>query len=274
MNEGGSFLLNGSHDAETTLDSFGTGAGFGNLSGIGEEDEEEDLDDRDMANLLNGLSDSCIGGRPPSSMTDSISSILPSSLTSSTRHALSKSQKGPPDVAESLSASTSSSVTIMDNNENDERSLLACSTASYRTHRDSPARPRMVSIQAERFALGAGEAEQTPMKGRLSFGSDASNLSGESRRSSGGSSAAESSSGDVRDMLKGWSGSGDLSLTDLWVLVFRCARAGISNSLYSAQLRSTTSLASQRHLGCRDSHLRARPRLPHSPRQDFCSPSS
>lgn len=214
MNEGGSFLLDGSHDAETTLNSFASGAGFGDLSGIGEEDEDEELDQRDMANLLNGLSDSCIGGKPPTTMTDTVSSILPTSLTSSTRHALSKSQNGRP-TAESLSASTSSSVTIMDNDEQDERSLLACSTASYRTHRDSPARPRMASIQAERFASGGAEGEKTPMKGRLSFGGEVGNLSEESRRSSGGCSAAESSSGDVRDMLKGWSGNGDLSMTDL-----------------------------------------------------------
>ncbi|ORY80706.1 hypothetical protein BCR35DRAFT_89517 [Leucosporidium creatinivorum] len=205
MNEGGSFLLNGSHDAETTLDSFGPSGGFGNLSGIGEEEEDEAGDDRDMANLLNGLSDSCIGGRPPQ---ENISSILPSSLTSSTRHALSKSQNGRP-VADSLSASTSSSVTIMDNEEH-ERSLLACSTASYRTHRDSPARPRMVSIQAEKIEE---EGEKTPMKGRISLGngSEGGDLSGESRRSSGASS-----SGDVRDLLKGWSGRGDLSMTDLY----------------------------------------------------------
>lgn len=178
LDESPSFLLNTSHDAETTLSTISRSS---NLSGINEEDEGNES----LGDLLNGLSDSCIGAGGVS--------LLPSSLTSSTRHALHKSQPAS-DLASSTATLRPASPPAA------ERDLLACSTASYRDYRDSPARPRIVSIAAERAAEAA-----TPRKGgRLSEVSE-----GESRRSSGGSS-----SGDVGEMLDRWQGEG-VSMTDL-----------------------------------------------------------
>ena len=186
LDESPSFLLNTSHDAETTLASFAMSPQrTGNLSGIDEEEEG----DESLGNILSGLSDSCIGGGGPS--------ILPAALTSSTRHALTKSQSGRSELA-------NSTATLRPSSPVEERDLLACSTASYRDHRDSPVRPRIFSLAAER----AAESAVTPKRGsRLSEVSDLSE--GESRRTSGGSS-----SGDVGEMLDRWQGEG-VSMTDL-----------------------------------------------------------
>lgn len=231
MNEGGSFLLNNSIDLDTTL-ALGSSASpsalfggvgadsFANLSGIdeGDEDEEGGNGSLDMRNLLNNLGRSVyIGDAPPHSVAALSTSILPLSLTSSTRLALSSSSS-----ALSAVAQTSPDVLEVDTTVNfnpptadyepeleEPRSLLACSTASYRSHRDSPARPRIVSVQAEVCSSSPSMSKKTGGGGggRVSDVSEA------------GSERTEGSSVDVGEMLKGWREE-EMSTTEMYVFVF------------------------------------------------------
>lgn len=73
----------------------------------------------------------------------------------------------------------------------DESSLLACSTASYRGYRDSPQRPARPQLD---FLVEEPENNQTPMrKGRSSNGSTGSGTSGDD-------------SPDVGSLWKNWRG--------------------------------------------------------------------
>lgn len=130
-----------------------------------------------MRNLLRGLGNSLIGGRAPSSLL-----LPPTAQTTKAGSALFEGEQ-PPSSAH-------------------EKSLLAASTASYREYRDSPARPRAVSEEAEKWSEGE---EKTPMRHhRL----DALHEGG-TPTSAGGSSGTGSgteSSGDVAAMLRNWRG--------------------------------------------------------------------
>ncbi|CEQ39060.1 SPOSA6832_00548, partial [Sporobolomyces salmonicolor] len=168
--EGGSFLLQDTMDV--TINSFA-------LSNIGEDDEDEEVladgktpdePSRGMSVMLvDGFGDSLIGeqvhtGRPrfPTSKSSpalSSNSILPPGLVTSTRQSLSRST-GPSDAPSPLPSSRPSVPsqnvepdiflsTLEEDADGHEVTFLNSSTASFRDYRDSPVKPRIVSIQAE-----------------------------------------------------------------------------------------------------------------------------
>ena len=86
---------------------------------------------------------------------------------------------------------TVSSIADVVSSAEDESSLLACSTASYRGYRDSPQRPVRQRLD---FLAEEAEHERTPMKkGRSSNGSTGSGTSGDD-------------SPDVASLWRGWKG--------------------------------------------------------------------
>ncbi|GAA5893323.1 hypothetical protein JCM5296_004847 [Sporobolomyces johnsonii] len=207
--EGGSFLLQDTMDV--TINSFA-------LSNIGEDDEDEEVEADGKAQdepssgmslmLLDGLGDTLIGdqvhaGRPrfPTSKSSpalSSTSILPPGLVTATRQSLSRST-GPSDAPSPLPSSLHSvpyqnverSVflsTLEEDADGPEVTFLNSSTASFRDYRDSPVKPRIVSIQAEVWAEDdrgemLGGSTPRPRRigtGRMSDASEGSSGSGSS----------------------------------------------------------------------------------------------
>lgn len=153
---------------------------------INEEENEDDVGNAsaDMRNLLIGL-------RQPEAKKEALqSSVLPKALTMSVRRV---DQLRPPSSSGGQSGCGDESV-LFEPNEERDKALLACSTASYRDHRDSPVNPRVVSIQAERSA-----ELQTPVKARADNEGDATVSDGGS-----GTPASEVSSPRLGDLLDGW----------------------------------------------------------------------
>ncbi|GAA5926717.1 hypothetical protein JCM1841_000623 [Sporobolomyces salmonicolor] len=207
--EGGSFLLQDTMDV--TINSFA-------LSNIGEDDEDEEVladgktpdePSRGMSvMLLDGFGDSLSGeqvhtGRPrfPTSKSSpalSSNSILPPGLVTSTRQSLSRST-GPSDAPSPLPSSRPSVPsqnvepgiflsTLEEDADGHEVTFLNSSTASFRDYRDSPVKPRIVSIQAEAWPEDDGGemlGGRTPRPrrnctGRMSDASEGSSGSGSS----------------------------------------------------------------------------------------------
>ncbi|GAA5831090.1 hypothetical protein JCM11251_005138 [Rhodosporidiobolus azoricus] len=233
--EGGSFLANGGHSGDMTLDAVA-------LPNIGEEGEEgtEENGSEGVSQLLRGLGESTTAKPPPrrllskmptSQSVPALSSILPASLTASTRPPLSRSLSQsvslavaslppvPPIDAEvdptatsdaslllppnaylladqSLLASTSEPSFLLPgfrrptafaepsffldttptlNTDAGEEggasgmSFLNASTASFKEYRDSPVKPRVVSVQAEKWA--EEKDGRTPRPAHISMGS-------------------------------------------------------------------------------------------------------
>lgn len=116
--------------------------------------------------------------------------MLPSSLTRSTRHA--------------LATSTASTILATSTNQRhpaDEGdvSLLNASTSSYKDHRDSPLRPRLVSIQAERVPTRPSPKKGTGLR----------DISEREQRSSLNDESIENS-GDLNGLLKNWESTGEM----------------------------------------------------------------
>ncbi|GJN87992.1 hypothetical protein Rhopal_000947-T1 [Rhodotorula paludigena] len=148
--EGGSFLFN-EHDL--TLDAAA-------LPTIDEPAEEASGETSEhsggLSILLHGLGESTIDrARMPSSLSMPTLSILPPSLTRSPFSA----SLGP--TASAPFADHEASF-VEDNSVAGEVSLLNCSTASFKDYRDSPVKPRVVSIQAERWSEGGSDDAKTP----------------------------------------------------------------------------------------------------------------
>ena len=141
------------------------------LAVVGEEDEPQT--DDSMSDLLNSLDLSRSSARDAVIPLSDTTLILPASLTGSTRHSRSKSLGSA--LASSPARLTAAALAAANRPEEASagparkaegyRNLLAASTASYRDHRDSPARPRMVSIQAEQFGGVGGLSGQARVQG-------------------------------------------------------------------------------------------------------------
>lgn len=148
------------------------------LPALGEEDEPGT--DDSGSDLLSSLDLSRPNPNDTAAPVSGGASILPPSLTSSTRHARTKSL-GP--ALSTPGRLTAAALAAVDGRggavETQERkvsgaaNLLGMSTASYKDRRDSPAKPRVVSLQAERFggvAAVAGGGPSTPGKARIAQG--------------------------------------------------------------------------------------------------------
>lgn len=140
-----------------------------------------------------GLSSSTLPRHVASIFQEQSFNMLPDSLTRSTRHALASS-----------TASTILASSIYQRhsnlNEHSDISLLNASTSSYRDHRDSPVRPGLVSIQAERISRNA-----TP-KRRNELGDNA-----EIKDSTCGSdNSSHEHSSDLKGMLRDWESTGEM----------------------------------------------------------------
>lgn len=168
--EGGSFLL---RQQDATLDSFA-------LSQSTEADDSAQKDDQDrsdasepsggMSVLLRGLGESTIGqARFPSSSSSwapsFVRTILPSDLTSSTRTIKASSSSPAPRARQpsfdpELSFLSYAADEPSHGGGSVDVSLLNASTASFASYRASPAKPRVVSLEAERWS--PAEAEEDP----------------------------------------------------------------------------------------------------------------
>lgn len=201
LNEAGSFLLNGSHDFDTTLSSH-AGA---NLSEIAEEneDEEETALPSDVKDLLHALGQSSIDGRSAVRSHATIGgtpALLPPSLTNSTRlkltHTVNRLE-----------------VTAL---QEHEKSLLACSTVSYKNYRDSPA--RVVSITMDCAALEQRYSSTPLRQGGIDTMS---------------TPESEGSSTSFRGLLQ--NGEGETSTVDLYVEYSFCGQEHVADGLYDGR---------------------------------------
>lgn len=155
-------------------------------------------DSEDFQRILNGLDSrpSFSSDRP----LKSTFSILPSSLTSSTRHALSSTS--------TLLSSSSNPQRLAAMDDETSFSLLNCSTASYVDHRDSPA--RLVTIQAEKVTI----KEENPAVKRRGLSEIMNEVGSRRRDSQSGSENSGEVSGDVAGLLRKW-GSNEMATGEM-----------------------------------------------------------
>ncbi|GAA6049471.1 hypothetical protein JCM3770_007355 [Rhodotorula araucariae] len=176
VDEAGSFLYQ-QHDA--TFDSFALSQNDA-ADDSAQKDEPSDASETSdgMSVLLRGLGESTIERAhfPTSAWVPSLPSILPPSLTDSTRTITPSS---PRLFAPRPSLDAEPSFFAADEPARADMSLLNASTASFADYRDSPIKPRVVSQQAERWPepeLDDGRTPRPPARtGRVS---DASISSG------------------------------------------------------------------------------------------------
>ena len=207
MNEHGSFF---DCPADVTLDSPSgrPAAPPASLAAVGEEDEPQT--DDNTSDLLNSLELSRTNLADTMLPISNSVSILPASLTSSTRHARSKSLGAALASPARLTAAALAATEAPAGTSDAGRNLLASSTASFQDYRNSPAKPRVVSIQAERFGgVGAVEGARTPAK-RTAFGAGTSKIA--ESPSNGLESTPETS--DSLDLVHRWT-NGELAQTDM-----------------------------------------------------------
>lgn len=187
--EGGSFLL---HEAdETTLDKS-------TMSDICEESEEAS---EGMSTLLRGLGQSTIGSArfPSSRSTPALSTIFSASQSPPL---LSRSPGAPQPPASVIEPSFA-----LDDPSPADATFLNSSTASFKEYRDSPVKPRVVSIQAEHWIAEEDELEddgKTPRPPVRKFGRN----SGASDTSSGTEEGPSSSSFEFTRWQTGEIGTG------------------------------------------------------------------
>ncbi|KPV76903.1 uncharacterized protein RHOBADRAFT_51887 [Rhodotorula graminis WP1] len=195
--EGGSFLF---RQQDVTLDSFAVPqtASADNSTHDGELSETSG----GMSVLLHGLGESMIDHArlPTSSSYPSPPSILPSDLTSSTRTITGPSS--PATRARQVSATLNAESSFFalspeQHASGDDVSFLNASTASFAEYRDSPVKPRVASLQVERWLGGDDDEARTPRPG------DGGGRVADTSASSGsGSGTAEGPSQDSFDLTR------------------------------------------------------------------------